>query len=150
LKDVYRGWFAALDMTTCLPGDGKAITSLRRAERLTWLAEHDLPDVTRYYSVVAFTPYDTMHFPLRITYNALAEIDPRNDGQLLHFDQVIPGATLLGYANADHWAVASDIEQQSPLTATFLTGYFPYPNDDLIEAVVLFVLEDLAQTRAVP
>ena len=32
-------------------------------------------------------------------------------------DALIPGSTLLGYLNADHWAVALDIEDESPLLA---------------------------------
>lgn len=150
LSDLYSGRLAALDNSLCPPGDGQAVSSLRRAERLTWLGNHRLSAAIRYYSVVAFTSYGQMHFPLRVTYNSLAEIDPRNDGQLLHFDQVIPGATLLGYANADHWAVASDIEKQSPLTATLVTGSFAYPNAILTEALVLYMLEDLGKSRATP
>ena len=33
-------------------------------------------------------------------------IDGRNDSQVIFYDQLIPGSTLLGYLNADHWAVA--------------------------------------------
>lgn len=149
LSNVYRGWLARLDTGLCPPGDGGAVSSLRRSERLNWLRHHHLPRRVRYYSLVAFTSQDEMHFPLRIPYAALAEIDPRNDGQLLHFDQVIPGSTLLGYANADHWAVAADIEAQNPLAAFFLTGEFSYPSDLLTEALVLFLLEDLGRTEAV-
>lgn len=148
LSNAYRGWLAQLDISQCPPGDGGAVSSLRRSERLRWLAEHGLPRYTRYYSLAAFTSYGEMHFPLRLPYSALAEIDPRNDGQLLYFDQVIPGSTLLGYANADHWAVAADIEAQSPLTTSFLTGEFSYPSDLLAEALVLFVVEDLGRAEA--
>ena len=36
-------------------------------------------------------------------------IDGRNDSQVIFYDQLIPGSTLLGYLNADHWAVAVPI-----------------------------------------
>ena len=47
----------------------------------------------------------------------LKRSEPRNDGQTLYHDQVIPGATLLGYANADHWAAAIPMEESKPFIA---------------------------------
>jgi hypothetical protein len=75
---------------------------------------------------------------------ALAEIDPRNDGQLLFYDQLIPGATLLGYVNADHWAIALPIEEKRPTLATLVTGNNWFPRDALVEAIALYLSEQLA------
>ncbi len=36
-------------------------------------------------------------------------IDGRNDSQVIFYDQVIPGSSLVGYINADHWAIAVPI-----------------------------------------
>jgi len=33
-------------------------------------------------------------------------VDARNDSQVIFYDQFIPGSTLVGYLNADHWALA--------------------------------------------
>ena len=44
----------------------------------------------------------------------LASTDTRNDGQVLIGDALIPGSTLLGYVNADHWDVAIAVERQMP------------------------------------
>jgi len=129
----------------CAPGDGGAVDSLRRPMRLNWLVEHRLPQNVRYFSVVAFTRSDTVAGPLRPFAAALAEIDPRNDGQLLFYDQVIPGATLLGYANADHWGVAVPIEEKRPMLATFVTGHNWFPRDALVEAIALYLSEQLAR-----
>jgi len=129
----------------CAPGDGGAVDSLRRPIRLNWLVEHRLPQNVRYFSVVAFTRSDTVARPLRPFATALAEIDPRNDGQLLFYDQVIPGATLLGYANADHWGVAVPIEEKRPMLATFVTGHNWFPRDALVEAIALYLSEQLAR-----
>jgi hypothetical protein len=41
------------------------------------------------------------------------DYSPRNDGLLLIYDQIIPGGTLLGYANADHWSVALSLENKN-------------------------------------
>ena len=65
----------------------------------------------------------------------------RNDGQLLFHDQIIPGSTLLGYVNADHWAVALALEEEWPILAGH--GGAPFPREVLFEALVLYVAEQL-------
>jgi len=145
---LYHGSVRDASLPGCEPGDGGALTSLQPSQRLNWLAAHRLPQSARYFSLVAFTRTDAASIPLRPFAAALAEIDPRNDGQLLFYDQVIPGATLLGYANADHWAVAVPIEEKRPLLATFVTGHNWYPREVLVEAIVLYTAEQLALERA--
>ena len=135
LKDV--------SLPGCGPGDGGALASLARPARLNWLVTNRLPNA-RYFSLVSFTRPDTVSSPLRPFAAALAEIDPRNDGQLLFYDQVIPGATLLGYVNADHWAVAVPIEEKRPVLATLVTGHNWFPRDMLAEAIALYLSEQLA------
>jgi hypothetical protein len=57
-------------------------------------------------------------------------------------DAVIPGSTLLGYVNADHWDVAISIERQMPhLSARSSSRQFP--RDKLLDAMLLFVSEAL-------
>jgi hypothetical protein len=80
---------------------------------------------------------------LSLTADVLASIDPRNDGQILASDAIIPGSTVLGYANADHWAVAIAIEDQFSLFAGRPGVTEPFPADVLFEAMVLFVGEAL-------
>ena len=136
LKDV--------SLPGCVPGDGGAFASLARPTRLNWLVTNRLPPSARYFSLVSFTRPDAVAGPLRPFAAALAEIDPRNDGQLLFYDQVIPGATLLGYVNADHWSVALPIEEKRPVLATLVTGHNWFPRDTLVEAIALYLSEQLA------
>lgn len=147
---LYQRSIKATALPGCEPGDGGALSSLQPSQRLNWLATHRLPQGTKYFSLVAFARTDTVSGPLRPFAAALAEIDPRNDGQLLSHDQVIPGATLLGYANADHWGVAIPIEEKQPLIATFVTGHNWYPREVLVEAIVSYVAEQLASQRTAP
>jgi pimeloyl-ACP methyl ester carboxylesterase len=138
----YERWLADLDVEGCPAGDGGAIESLRRPVRLEWLATHPLPTDVPRFSVVGFTEKDNTAHILRWAWGDLARVDPRNDGQLLFFDQVIPGATLLGYANADHFAVAIPFDERSDLMASpFVLGHAPYPRGVLLEAIVLYVVE---------
>ena len=148
--DFYRRSFSAKDLSICPAGDGGGLESLRRATRLDWLASHPLPISIRYFSVGAFTGGENVSPPLRPFAAALARIDPRNDGQLLFYDQVIPGSALLAYANADHWAIAVPIEEKNWGMATFVTRHNYFPRDVLIEAVILYLSEQSAAEPRAP
>jgi pimeloyl-ACP methyl ester carboxylesterase len=142
MAKLYERWLAKLAIDECPPGDGGALESLRRPVRLQWLASHPLPPDVAVYSVAGFTDKGNTAHLLRSSWQDLARIDPRNDGQLLFFDQVIPGASVLGYANADHFAIAIPFEEQSkPLLAGMALGHSRYPRGVLLEAIVLYVAE---------
>jgi hypothetical protein len=81
---------------------------------------------------------------LTSSYDKLARIDARNDSQVIFYDQVVPGSTLLGYLNADHWAVAVPINRTHPAIASLFVTQNAYPREALLEAVLRFVEEDLA------
>ena len=85
------------------------MTSLRPATRQAWLAQNPLPRELRYYSLVTFPRPERISSILTASYDKLARIDARNDSQMIFYDQVVPGSTLVGYLNADHWALAVPI-----------------------------------------
>ena len=120
------------------------VESLRRGTLMPWLAANPLPAHVRTFSVSAFTDKPHVARLLRVTYDLLAQIDPRNDGQLLFTDQIVPGSTLLGYANADHWAVAMALEERRGFWMSHPRRKRAFPRALLFEAVVRFVGESLA------
>jgi hypothetical protein len=71
-------------------------------------------------------------------------IDGRNDSQMIFYDQVIPGSTLVGYVNADHWAIALPIARAHDTIASLFVTESAYPREALAEALLRFVEEDLA------
>ena len=121
LADTFDGLydllFSHLPSGHCPPGDGDVVNSLRPEVRDQWLRDNALPGHVRYYSLAAFTTRDRIARALVAPWKSLLEHDRRNDGQLLVEDALIPGSTLLGYLDADHWAVALHIEEESPLLA---------------------------------
>lgn len=147
LADLYirrvKRLAATLPLSECVARELRAIEKLRYAERLDRLRSIVLPPDVHVFSLVAFTALDNVSSPLRPFAAALARVDPRNDGQLAHFDQVVPGSTLLGYVNADHWSVATPIEEFHPAVATFVTGHNYFPRTTLVEAILLRVQEVL-------
>ena len=147
LADVFAPalvrWAESVRLASCPPGEGtEAVDSLRRATRLRFLADHPLPPGVRYYSLPAFAAREDMSVLLRPFYDILARTDPINDGLVIASDAVIPGSTLLGYANADHLAVAMPFVRKDSLL-TVLNNRNAYPRAALLEAIARFVEEDL-------
>ena len=63
---------------------------------------------------------------------------------MIFYDQVVPGSILLGYLNADHWAVAVPINRTHATIASMFVTQNAYPREALLEALLRFVEEDLA------
>jgi hypothetical protein len=128
----------------CKPGDGTAVASLRPAARRAWLAANPLPTDLRYYSLATFPQPQRISAVLKSSYRKLARVDARNDGQLIFYDQLIPGSRLLAYVNADHWALAVPIARShATIGAAFVTQN-GYPREALMEALLRFIEEDLS------
>ena len=136
-----------VDLPGCDAGDGGGIESLRRSTRRRWLASHALPRSVRYFSLVALPEPDRVSTILRPGYRRIADHEPHNDGQVAWADAVIPAGTLLGYANADHWAVALPIVRAAPAALRALVATAvdrnAFPREVLLEAIVRRVEEEL-------
>ena len=129
---------------TCQSGDGGAVESLRPAVRRAWLAQNPLPRDVRYYSLVTFPHPDRISSILKSSYGKLSRIDPRNDSQMIFYDQVVPDSVLAGYVNADHWALAVPIARSHSTIGSLFVTQNAYPREALVEALLRFVEEDLA------
>jgi hypothetical protein len=129
---------------TCTSGDGGAVQSLRPDVRMNWLAQNPLPRDVRYYSLVTFPQPERISSILKSSYDKLSQIDPRNDSQVIFFDQVVPDSDLVGYLNADHWALAVPIARAHAVVGSLFVNQNAYPREALLEALLRFVEEDLA------
>ncbi len=143
LPGFTEGLLEKLFSTSCPDNHGEAIHDLRRSERLAWLTANPLPPSIRYYSVGAFADRGSISLILKPSYDRLAAVDPHNDGQMISQDMLIPGSTLLGFLNADHWAVALPLNRDHPrLTAAAITRN-AYPREVLLETIARYIEEDL-------
>ena len=136
-----------IPLTDCKSGDQGAVESLSRGHRIAWLADHALPRDRTYFSVAAFTDAANISPPLKETYRRLSTIDARNDGQVLHTDAIVPGSHLLGYLNADHWAIALPLAHNVPKLRSVLNGRNDYPREILLETIVRSVEEQLGPSK---
>jgi hypothetical protein len=141
--ELLRHWSGA----NCSIGDSGAIESLRPTKRKAWLANHPLPHDFPYYSLVTYPKPERISSVLKSSYKKLSRVDGRNDGQILFYDQVIPGSTLLGYVNADHWALAVPIARSHSMLGSTFVDQNHYPREALLEALLRFVEEDLVAMK---
>ncbi len=128
---------------TCKAGDDDAVRSLRPDVRRKWLAEHPLPSDVRYYSLVTLPDRERISRVLSPSYKKLSKVDARNDSQVIYSDEFIPGSTLLGFINADHWAIALPIDRSHPFVGSVFVNRNDYPREALLEAVLRYIEEDL-------
>jgi hypothetical protein len=126
----------------CPPGDRGIALDLQREPRMRWLARHRLPEHIRYFSIGAIAPEEEIARAMAPTHGPLNSIDPLNDGQLVFYDQLLPGSELLGYVRADHWAVALPLQERWPVLAGNSAGVH-FSRDVMMEALVLRVTEAL-------
>ena len=145
---AYRTFLSGALSSLCDPGDGLLLESLLPEERRNWLATHQLPSHIRYYSIAGFTTRDHMSRALREPWQMLARTSRLNDGQVVALDAVIPGSTLLGYVNADHWDIAIAIERAFPHAAARPDPRV-FPRAALLEALLMYVDLELARDSLV-
>lgn len=144
---------AQANMLTMVPGskceeehgDNDAVASLLPDVRKRWLAENPLPDHIRYYSVVTFPEEDRVSWALKNSYILLGQNDIRNDTQVIIFDQMIPGSSVMAIVNADHWAIAVPVARSHPLFGSTLVDKNDYPREAFLEAMLRYLDEALTE-----
>ena len=107
------------------------------------ISELTLPESVKFYSIGAFADRKHISRFLHGNWDNLAVFDPRNDSQVIFSDAVIPGSTLLGYLNVDHWGAALSFSRDMPVVSATVLEHTDFPREVLLEAMVRYVEEDL-------
>jgi hypothetical protein len=147
LADFYQSLLMRLPAPHCPAGDGGGIESLKPSTRRLWLSKNPLPAGIRLYSLANFAGREDISAVIRPKYDHLARIDARNDGSVIFYDMIAPGSTLLGYARADHLAVAIPVNRSWPTLSAGFMDRNAFPREVLLEALIRFVEEDLLAAR---
>ncbi len=137
----YRRWIAQLPLPGCAAGDGREMEELRRDTRLAWWRRNGSSIGVPVFSLVATPEPSRISLAAWPLYRRLAEVEPRNDGRLIWYDQITPGSRLLGYVNADHWGIASAVGEQMPGFGVFAQD--DVPRAALVEAAIEVVAATL-------
>ena len=143
-------WLTMIPGAECEKRDSKALETLSPANRDAWFAEHTPPEHIRYYSVVSFPDPDNISNGLQRFHRQLGELkDARNDSQVVFYDQVIPGSTILDFFNADHWAMSVPIARQHEISQAIFADENEFPREIALEAILRFIEEDLESGAAI-
>jgi hypothetical protein len=147
IADHYESLYEAISPHftpfTCSPPEGGEVTSTTRHERAAWLARHAPPDGIGYYSIVAFMPRADMAPALHASARLLETVDPRNDGQVIAIDAILPGSTLLAQARADHWSVALPKSSHPNKVMRTMGSSAPFPQEVLLRSTLVWVVGGL-------
>ena len=142
---TYRRWLSGLPLVSCGSGTGDEMGDLGRDVRLEWWRRHRAAISIPIFLLVTTPRRDRVSPTLSPTYRELARTEPRNDGMLFWYDQLVSGASLLGYVNADHWGVAVPLSQELR-AVDFLFYDDAVPRTLLVEAAIE-VVDEALRTR---
>ncbi|MCV2348454.1 hypothetical protein [Paucibacter sp. Y2R2-4] len=135
-EELFESFSTRIEAFGCSASDGQEVSSVTQRESVAWLVAHPPPRQLRYHSVVGFVPSAEVGISLRPFHSALNTIDPRNDGQLLSRDAILPGSSLLAEARADHWDIALPRERHPSAWMRASTSERGYPREAMFRALI--------------
>lgn len=144
LLALYGATAGLLPYSGCPANDGGEVRSLTHEYRANWLVTHRLPLEPLYFSIVGLPSPERVSAVFAPFQRSLSRIDPRNDGQMIYSDAILPNSALLAYANADHFAIALPIEKAIPEARLVGINHNDFPRAQLIEAAVRIAQARLA------
>jgi len=130
-----RPWIAA----GCPGNVQDGAQSILREVRQSFLRQNPIAVPT--YSIVGATTLDETSSVLRPSWKRLSVYAKEQDGQMVAWEAVLPGARYLGAARADHWAIALPFEGAARPPKEVNRNH--YPRDALLESIVRYVTTDL-------
>lgn len=145
-NDISNGALNLLELfpgATCQADKEGALADLQPSTRQAWLSHNPLPANIAYYSLISYPTPDKISSALKVSYNKLSKVDARNDGQIIFYDQFIPNSYLVGYLNADHWAISTAIARTHKLIGSTFANHNAFPREAMYEAILRLVEEDL-------
>jgi hypothetical protein len=144
-EDLWRATFMNSSVGKCKKDEGEGVHDLRRDVRVAWWVENGRKIDVPLYSIVGLPEKDRISPIMAASHKILSDIDARNDCQLLWTEAVaVPGA-LLGYVNADHWALAMSLSRAYPVLASQFVD--DVPRGAMLGAAVAVVARDLDTKR---
>ena len=144
-KGVFEKIFKSIK-TSCRGPDGHGLQSITTMHRQKFLKENNLPKNVKYYSLVGDVSKartSLMLRPFRKLLSLHGEIE--SDAQIPAANAVMPGSSVLGYMNADHWAIAMPFEKNFPLLTKTLINKNVFPREIMLSSAIEVIASDLSR-----
>jgi hypothetical protein len=140
-KQVFDKLFQSIN-TRCKGPDGKGVASLKPTSRQNFLRQQKLPDHVNYYSLVGNASRKNTSLILLPLWDMLSRTSSNSDSQVTTDDAVIPGAKVLGYVKADHWAIAMPFITQAPILTKTLITRKKFPREIMLSSAIEMIAAD--------
>lgn len=140
---LYSKLQGLIEIDACPGSQGTDLVSITRQYRSNWLAKAQIPNSVAMYSLVAHTQRASIAPALLPFYDLLSVGDPRNDGQVIASDAILPNSTLLAEVRSDHWDLAIPLSASRNALTRSITSQRQFPRDALFLAIVRHVSGDL-------
>ncbi|MGR5147820.1 hypothetical protein ACQKP8_14895 [Photobacterium alginatilyticum] len=138
----------SIPLTECPSADNSGIPSLTLNKQMQWLTQsqrafnHDI----NMFSIVSLSTNENTSSIFKKFHEYLDGELGANDGQVAGVSQVLPGSSILGYFNADHWALVLPFEHvsDSKLSTTnrlvkSVADENSFPRAALLESIIIFI-----------
>ena len=144
-KGVFKKIFKTIK-TSCRGPDGKGLQSITTVHRQKFLKNNSLPKNVKYYSLVGLASKARTSFMLRPARKSLARQEVNeSDAQVPASNAVLPGSSVLGFMNADHWAIAMPFEKSFPLLSKTLINRNVFPREIMLSSAIEIIASDLSR-----
>ncbi len=143
LADQFPGGLPAV------PGcNASAVTQITRANRFAALQRYH--SAVPAFSLVAVADTTRVSSALRPFWDFLRTFSLDQDSQVIAEEGIVPGATYLGVALADHWAIALPFDEVVDPVARAavarVVDHNRFPRAALLTAIVQFVVAEIERT----
>jgi hypothetical protein len=123
----------------CRIEEAGGIKSMRRDSRNAFLRTWRPDPSLRTYSLVGVVEKQQTSKPLHTMWELQSLYSIDQDSQMVAEEAIIPGATFLGAARGDHWALALPFSEHPNPDIRKKVDKNPFPRTALLEAIVRYV-----------
>lgn len=144
-KDFFSKIFKLLKMK-CKGPDGEGLQSITTAHREQFLKKHTLPKNVKYYSLIGNASKARTSIGLRpLRVQLLRKGIKHSDAQVPASNAVLPSSKVLGFMNADHWAIAMPFDTSHPILANTIINRNTFPREIMLSSALELIAQDFVK-----
>jgi len=144
-KSIFEKIFKLLNMK-CQGPDGKGLQSITTVHREHYLKQHTLPKNVSYYSLIGNASKTRTSIALRPLRTQLSLLGIKtSDAQVPTSNAVLPSSKVLGFMNADHWAIAMPFDISHPILSKTLVNKNTFPKEIMLSSALELIAQDLSR-----